>query len=301
MVATSSKGRQDSGNGPIRIDKILLPIDFQSPPSSVVTQAAAVARQFQSEIVILHVVTPLSYSAGMLSGSYVPKGREDLKAELLRLAQQGLDEYLKPELEGLPVKRLLRQGDPASEIIEAARAENADLIMMPTHGYRGFRRSLLGSVTAKVLHDSQATVWTGAHLQQAPEAPFLVSHVVCGVDLGPYSPKIVSWAAQFADRFHARLTLVHITAVLDTYGGPAPEWKGALANLAAEQMTLLQADVGSKADQVVYSGDVASRLNQAAQERGADLLVVGRHPVYLGGTGYAIVRESHLPVVSVRG
>jgi hypothetical protein len=58
MVAASSKGRQESVNGAIRIDKILLPIDFQSPPSSVVHQAAAVARQFHSEIVILHVLTP---------------------------------------------------------------------------------------------------------------------------------------------------------------------------------------------------------------------------------------------------
>jgi nucleotide-binding universal stress UspA family protein len=301
MVA-SDKGQQESASAPLRIGKILLPIDLQTSPSNVVTQAAAVARQFQSEIVILHVVTPLSYSAATLSGSYVPKGREDLMAELLRLAQQGLDDYLRPELEGLPVKRLLRQGDPAGEIVAAARAESADLIMMPTHGYGGFRRFLLGSVTAKVLHDSEVAVWTGAHLRQAPEAPFFLNHILCGVDLGPQSRKLVSWAAQFAARFHARLTLAHITAVLDAYApAPAPEWKAALASLAAEQMTLLKADVGSKADLVVESGDVANRLNEAAEARGADVLVIGRHPAHFGGTGYAIVRESKIPVVSVQG
>jgi nucleotide-binding universal stress UspA family protein len=292
MVAPSNKE-------PIKMDRILLPVDFQDSSSGIIHHAAAIARQFHSEIVILHVVTPLSYSAGALPGNYVPAGRQDLMAELIRQAQRALDEHLKPQLEGLPVKRLLREGDPAREILAAARAENVDLIMMPTHGYGGFRRFLLGSVTAKVLHDSQAAVWTGAHLERAPQAPFLLGHVVCGVDLGPYSRKIVSWAAQLADRFRARLTLVHITAVVDTYG-PAPEWKGALASLAAEQMTLLQADVGTKADLVVESGDVAARLNEVAQARGASLLVVGRHPSHLGGTGYAIVRESQFPVVSLR-
>ncbi len=56
----------------LQIDRILLPVDFQDPPKAVIHQAATLARHFHSEIVILHVVTPLSYAAGMLEGSYVP-------------------------------------------------------------------------------------------------------------------------------------------------------------------------------------------------------------------------------------
>ncbi|MGA8595805.1 MAG: universal stress protein [Bryobacteraceae bacterium] len=46
------------------------------------------------------------------------------------------------------------RGDPAAAIVKCAQAEQVDLIMMPTHGYGPYRKFLLGSVTAKVLHDS---------------------------------------------------------------------------------------------------------------------------------------------------
>jgi nucleotide-binding universal stress UspA family protein len=285
----------------MNIHTILLPIDFQSPPAGLVHQAAAIARQFRSTIVILSVVTPLSYSAGMLQGGYVPAGREDLLAELIRQARKNLDQCLQPELAGLPVKRILVEGDPALEIVKASLNENADLIMMPTHGRKGFRRFLLGSVTAKVLHDSQIPVWTGAHLEDAPPTELAIRNVVCGIDLGPHSRSTASWASQMVEAFHARLTLVHITAGLEIYG-PAPEWEGALAGMAEQRIAALLASIGATGDVVIESGDPAKLLNQIVVQRKADLLVVGRSasPGHLGGTGYGIVRESRIPVVSVR-
>ncbi len=54
-------------------------------------------------------------------------------------------------------------GDPASLIIDYTNDNGIDLICLPTHGYGTFRRALLGSVTAKVLHDAGIPVWTSAH------------------------------------------------------------------------------------------------------------------------------------------
>jgi len=51
--------------------------------------------------------------------------------------------------------------------------------MMPTHGLGGFRRFLLGSVTAKVLHDADCPVWTGVHLERAPHSKQLSSGISC--------------------------------------------------------------------------------------------------------------------------
>jgi nucleotide-binding universal stress UspA family protein len=237
----------------------------------------------------------------MLEGGYVPTSREDLLQQLIAQAQKDLDRCLQPELAGLPVKRVLVPGDPAREIVQAARSENADLIMMPTHGRKGFRRFILGSVTAKVLHDSSAPVWTAAHLEEAPSPDFAVRKIACGIDLSQHSRSLASWAVQMATAFQAQLTFVHITAGLDAYG-PAPEWKATLADLAARQMAELQSAIGSQAQVVIRSGDVARLLNQVALQEGADLLVVGRRPSpgHLGGTGYGIIRESRIPVVSVR-
>jgi hypothetical protein len=51
--------------------------------------------------------------------------------------------------------------------------------MMSTHGYGAFYRFLLGSVTAKVLHEIQCPVWTGAHLEEAPAREFSIRRVLC--------------------------------------------------------------------------------------------------------------------------
>src|ERR1035437_783110 len=109
----------------LNLSKILLPVDLQGISKSVVHQAAVLARQFQSEIVLLHVVTPLSYSAGALEGNYVPANLGDLFKELLRTAQKHLDELLAPELAGLTVKRIAIEGDPANTIVQTARDEKA--------------------------------------------------------------------------------------------------------------------------------------------------------------------------------
>jgi nucleotide-binding universal stress UspA family protein len=81
---------------------------------------------------------------------------------------------------------------------------------------------------------------------------------------------------------------------------PAPEWKVTLAGIAAQEIEKLQASAGTKAQVVIDSGDVSNQLNQAARNLKADLLVVGRNPSYLGGTGYGIIRESNVPVLSIR-
>jgi nucleotide-binding universal stress UspA family protein len=288
----------------LKIGRILLPIDFQDPSKHVVHQAAVLARHFHSEIVMLHVVTPLSYSAGMIEGGYVPANLGDLLKELIRQAQKQLDQALGPEFDGIDVKRMLLEGDPALTIVKTARAEKADLIALPTHGYGAFRRFLLGSVTAKVLHDSDCPVWTGAHLEEEPAREFSIRNILCAVDLSPHSSKTFQWAAQMASEFGARLTLAHITAGMEIFGpGPYqvdPSWTEALVSSANRQLANLQQEVGTKAEVFIGSGDVPKMLSHAADQTSADVLIIGRPSSgRLRATGYGIIRESHVPVLSV--
>ena len=293
-------------DAPLKMDKILLPVDFQNPSIGVVHHAAALARHFHSQVVMLHAVTPMSYSAAVdLGGNYVPATREDLMAELLKRGQQDLDRALQPELKGLPVKRLLLRGEPADEIVRVARDEKVDLIVMPTHGYGVFRRFLLGSVTAKVLHDSACPVWTGAHVKQPAATGFAIRNILCAVDLSEHSHKTLSWAVRMAAEFGARVTLAHAVAGLEIYdaGGPAAtaEFKAALFQLATRQLRDLQQDLGVQAEVVIESGDVPKVLHQAAEKAQADLLIIGRKTSggHIGANGYAILRESPVPVLSV--
>src|SRR5580658_5414911 len=181
----------------LNIRKILVPVVFTDSSWHAVQQAAWLARRLGAEVILLHVVTPLSYPAGLFEGGDEITAR-DLQAGVIQRAQKDLDQALRPELAGIAVTRVLLRGDAAREIVKTARDLNADLIVMSTHGLGAFYHFLLGSVTAKVLHETPCPVWTGAHLDEVPSGEFDIRGVLCSVDLNPRSPHTLSRAAEMA-------------------------------------------------------------------------------------------------------
>ena len=270
--------------------------------------AGALARRFHSEITLLHVaefsiVHPLSGPLGFGITS-----TEAERAEHMERRRQQLAQFSEDELSGIPVKRILCCGDPAQVIVERARAEKSDLILMPTRGYGAFRRFLLGSVTAKVLHDGECPVWTGVHLMDSPLADLgEIRQVMCAVSLGPQSANIIRWAADFAAEFGARLTVA--LAVIDAPPS-LPErymfqWHEEAHWGAEERLHALLLDSGIHADILVVSdGDVPKSLSLASLEKGAELLVIARGCAHdaekkLGAHAYATICHAPCPVVSV--
>jgi len=138
-----------------------LPVDTPIASLDVINQAAKLAHHFQSEIVLLHVVTARSHDAGVPRDK-VALADWDLLAEIMREAKNRSDSSLGPALGGLSIRRKLLDGDVAVAIVQTAEVEEADLIMMPSYSL-AFYEFLLGSVTAKVLHGTERPVWTGAH------------------------------------------------------------------------------------------------------------------------------------------
>jgi nucleotide-binding universal stress UspA family protein len=287
------------------VKKILLPVDFQETSIPLAHQVAALARHFGSEVVLAHVVTPMNYAAGMFPGDYVPANLEDLRQELITVAQKNLEKALGPELSGLNVHRVLLEGDPATEIVGAARDEKVDLIGMPTHGYGGFRRFLLGSVTAKVLHDSEIPVWTGAHIADNPAREFAIRQILCAIDLSEHSARTLKVAADLATEFKARLTIANVTPLDEAFIGaisePNSDWKLTFTEAAKGKVARLQKEAGTSAEVYVGHGDVPMTLKHAAEQTKSDVLVMGRHAsgARLHSTGYGIIRESPIPVLSI--
>jgi nucleotide-binding universal stress UspA family protein len=290
----------------LSIQKILVPVVFADTSRHVVHQAAWLARRFHAEIILLHVVTPFAYPAGLLESGHEITAR-DLHAHIVQRAQKDLDHALRPELGGIAVTRLLLRGNPAHEIVKAARDHNVDLIAMSTHDCGAFYPLLLGSVTAKVLHETDCMVWTGAHLEEPPAGDFSIRHVLCSVELNAHSRRTVSLAAGIAAAVDATLTLVHITAGVEVWGPGGshvdPVWKEQVVGFAAEEIGKLQKDVGTKAEVIIDSGNVPQLLNRAAERTKADVLLIGHIPgrSHLGdnGEGYGIIRSSQIPVLSV--
>src|SRR5579862_2684132 len=145
----------------LELSKILLPVDFSEHGKDAARCAGALARRFGAQLIPLHVqqiyAPDIRDTHGPIDTGWI--------ATLENRLQHELDSYQELEWSGLNVKGTVITGDPACQIAEYAKRGKVNLIVMPTHGYGRFRRFLLGSVTAKVLHDVSCPVWTGVHLR----------------------------------------------------------------------------------------------------------------------------------------
>ena len=285
------------------VAKILLPIDFSARSTDAADAAAVVAGHFGSELALLHVLAP-RFDLPLPTSAQMNVIHGGARAE----AEEKMKEFRSNEWGHLGVKRILREGDPARMIVEYATEEHVDLIMMPTHGYGPFRRLLLGSVTAKVLHDANCPVWTATH---RPDASSSVAakprRIACAVDLGPRSSSIVSWAGRLCREFGASLSAIHVVASLDPLLEdyyPSPEWRGYVLEHAKADLARLLETAGANGDIHIEIGPIVGAVTDAAREVRADLLVIGRSSRdgiagRLPTNAYAIIRESPCPVVSV--
>jgi nucleotide-binding universal stress UspA family protein len=121
---------------PIRT--ILLPLDGSVLSSTIVSPVEETAALFACRVVLLHVVDPTDDGAHEDAESIACMNRISLE---LKAA-------------GLDTLSMVRRGNPAQEILEAARTLGADLIAMATHGRSGLSRLVAGSVTEKVLRSA---------------------------------------------------------------------------------------------------------------------------------------------------
>src|SRR4051794_269348 len=116
----------------MRLEKILLPVDFSESTAGAAHYAKTLACRFHSELTIAHVFEMqnviFSGETGLPPGWY-----DDLRTESQRL----LDACHPDEFRDMPVRRVLLEGDVARCIADLAHEEHMDLIVMPTHGYGG--------------------------------------------------------------------------------------------------------------------------------------------------------------------
>ena len=291
----------------LELSRILVPVEFSPRCGGAVQYAEALAGHFHSEIVLLHALVPpwATYSSIEAMGYTAPT---DLAREILAQRTADLGAFPCQAPEGHIVRRVVIEGDPAHVIVDYAASESCDLIVMPTHGYGPFRRFLLGSVTAKVLHDAACPVWTGPHMEQAPDcAKIGFRSVACAVDLSPHSREVLRWAWDFARQFDSTLTVVHsIPAAAARVGSLYldPEWSFQVMKEARGRIEFLIKDLGISATISVGSDEIPMAVSSAAREAQADVLVIGRGSAprahrHLPTNSYAIVRQSPCPVVAI--
>lgn len=135
---------------------ILVPIDFSGVTDAAIRSASALARAFESDLVLLHVGAPDPDFVGYDPG---PPSVRDYVAEQFREEHSQL-QGLKHAID-LPEERvtaLLIQGITAEKILEEAKRMGADLIVMGSHGHGALHNLLVGSVTEGVLKEATCPV-----------------------------------------------------------------------------------------------------------------------------------------------
>jgi nucleotide-binding universal stress UspA family protein len=286
-----------------KISHILFPMDFSERCCNVVPFVVSMARRYSAKVTLLGVVEPFYYAAMGDPGTAVAVDLEELLQDL----KTRLDTSLIQEFAGLRVERVAALGDPARVITDLAHTQGVDLIMMPTHGYGPFRRLLLGSVTAKVLHDAECPVWTAAHVAEKPSREQAVcSNLLCAVDGMPESAGLMKWASEFSKDAGATLRLVHVVPGME--GVPSSqmdlERSAELRKEAHLALGRLEASAGVDAPICVAGGSVAEAISEEARRHGANLVVIGRGVLHetlgrLRTHAHAIIRQSPCPVLSV--
>lgn len=267
----------------LSVPAILVPVDFSERSAPAARYARGLADQFGSQLILLHALAPLDQcSAVGIAGTML----EEVEQQRTERARQELEAFA--ESVG-NAEWVVAAGDPAQVIVSTAH-QRAGLIVMPTHGYGPFRRYILGSTAAKVLHDADCPVMTGVHLEHAPACPEPLRRVLCAVDLGPQSSKTLCWAAALALEFGASLTLLHVTIGTD--------------EAARQELERLRGFVHAEAELKLESGDPAAGICAAASRDQADVLVIGRGSAAglygrLRANAYSIIRQSPCPVISV--
>jgi len=286
----------------LAFQKILFPIDLSDSCTAAAPLVEAMARKFQAQVTLLHILEmPPTYATDWYGYMAL------VDTDAIRDARiNEVNAYLTDKFQGLDVRRLVLEGDAASLITNYAHEHGMDLIMMPTHGYGVFRSLLLGSVTAKVLHDATCPVWTGVHMEEAPAPSADLTNIMCAVDLDEASVETMRFAARLAENFHSKLWLVH--AVPGPEAGPEKyfdaDFQTYLQTEARKTIEKMQEKAEIRAQLCLGTGDVSHIVREAALHHAADLLVIGRgHATRTLGrlrtNTYSIIRQSPCPVISV--
>ncbi len=283
---------------------ILFPVDFSPRCGGTVPFVKQMAGRYNARITLLETteISPQLFGA---TDVLLPESPEPDNHTQLRLFTEQHFTALGPSIR---VDQVWQSGDPAYSITSFAESNHVDLIMMPTHGYGRFRALLLGSVTAKVLHDAKCPVWTGVHLDEPPLLEHLaLRNVLCAVDLKKDNVPVAQFALAVAAKHGATLRLVHTVPSAET----RPEeyfdekMQKALIEAARTELVELQRTCGGGKEAIsVEAGSVSSKVRSAALQFKSDLIVIGRGLLHapfgrLRSNAYAIIRDAPCPVLSV--
>jgi nucleotide-binding universal stress UspA family protein len=277
---------------------VLCPTDFSDAATFALQYAKVMAGGFQARLVVLYAEAfePPPYFTSAQENDLLKslkRSRKTAGAYLARYAKTILGES--PEAESLVVDNL---AVPA--ILQTAEQKNVDLIVMGTHGRSGWSRFMLGSVTERVLRETDRPVLTVRHKKGTlePSASF-IRKVLCPVNYTEVALLALEHAAAIAECFSADLRVLN---VLESPSGDKME-EGEMDRLCAWVPQELRPRCELK--EIVRRGEPAEQIIEVAVSLGCDLLAIGaQHKRFfdstvIGTTTTRVIQNAPCPVLTV--
>ncbi|HUZ47776.1 MAG TPA: universal stress protein [Terriglobia bacterium] len=291
----------------LKIKKILCPVDFSDFSAKAYDYAQSLARHYGATLLLQHVIQPMTATYPYYA---FPDMVNEAFWHLDSTAEKKLDEFLaEHQAEGIQTERVVHNGMVTDCILEFAKKEGADMIVMGTHGRQGFDRLTMGSVTEKVLRKAACPVLVvrkPAHNFVRPsdtnETVRLQKILLC-TDFSDHSSRAFSYALSLAMEYNADLHILHVLEDM-----PAAEnLQAAIADCAARLEGLVSEDDRNwcKAHSAVRIGKPYQQILQMAVDLDADLVVMGvrgRNAVDLalfGSTTHRVIQIGSSPVLAV--
>lgn len=284
---------------------ILYPVDFSERCRTAAPYVAAVTKTSGASLTLIHFVEMPVMWYGAAEAPCMP---EFNTPRLTEEAEHRLAFFGGECFPGIDTHIVVDSGEPGSCIVQEARDLKSDLIMMPTRGRGAFRAALLGSVTAKVLHDAECPVWTAAHCEDSDaHASPEWRKIVCAVDTNADGLCLIRRAAELAKTSAASVHLVHaIQGISET----RPEkyldrdFEAFLEDSARATIGRLQRAAGTNFPVSIEPGKVSAVVANTAGGLEADLVLIARGGLpHIGGrlrtNVYAIIRDVPCPVLSI--
>lgn len=298
----------------IDLRRILCPVDFSEATPHGVRPAISLATEYGAELYLLHVLDFPHPHLDALGPSFdVMPYYEEMEAEAGRRLAELVDAEARQFAD---LNSTVRRGTPFLEIIDFAKDEEIDLVVIPTRGRTGVDRFLFGSVAEKVLRMAPCPVLTIPPKEGEP-ASFTVDKILHPTDFSDYSDHALPYAASFAERYSAELLMVHVVTVWD-YDPANPDWRfpplepdhqKAVEESAQQSLEehggKIESDI--RVEQRLVKGfDPPMEICRVADEENVDLITMATHGrtglrhALLGSTAEKVVRYAECPVLTVK-
>jgi len=250
--------------------KILLATDFSPASEAALPHALTIARHYGSELFIAHVISP------EIADLIAPERAPAVHQEAQRVAQQNMERFLSAGRQrGISCQPLIGEG-AIWEVLQGMIQQNGvDLIVLGTHGRRGLRKLLLGSVAEEVFRMAPCPVLTvGPKTSEIESMEVHLDHILYPLEFVPDTSDAAAYAVSLAEEYHAKLTFMKVFE--ETV--PPPE-----ANAAVEEPVRhwmddhipMESGLRQRTSFEPGSGPTAEAILEFASDRSVDLIVMG--------------------------